>query len=83
MKEQFELESLLPEPKKCFERSNFFKMPHRVFCNLANTLVRFRTNQEVTMLGQKELHSCSFSVAAFRRKPKKLRLFYRNKKLTA
>ena len=74
MKEQFELESLLPEPKKCFERSNFFKMPYRVFCNLADTLVRFRTNQEVTMLGQKELHSCSFSVAGISQKTKETKV---------
>ena len=84
MKGQFELESLLPEPKKCFERSNFFQMPYRVFCNLADTLVRFRTNQEVMMFTDKKNYTrVAFQLLAFRRKPKKLRLFYRNKKLTA
>ena len=84
MKEQFELESLLPEPKKCFKRSNFFKMHCRVFCNLAYTRVRFRTNQEVMMFTDKKNYTrVAIQFLAVRRKPKKLRLFYRNKKLTA
>ena len=75
MKEQFELESLLPEPKNCFERSNFFKMPYRVFCNLVDTLVRFRTNQEVMMFtDKKKLHTCSYSVAGISQETKETKV---------
>ena len=56
----------------------------RVSCNLADTLVRFRTNQEIMMFTDKKNYTrVAIQLLAFRRKPKKLRLFYRNKKLTA
>ena len=64
--------------------SNVFQslqMHYRVFCNLADSS-RVKTNREISIFTAKQKCThVAIQVQAFLRKPKKLRLFSRNKKV--